>query len=82
MKARLNLTIDERLLISVKKFAQKNDTNVSELVEQFFKKILAPTPVKKTTIIDMVEKLEKPYISPDTDLKALYYKEQGRKHGL
>jgi len=82
MKARLNLTIDERLLVEVKKFAQKNDTNVSELVEHFFKKILKPSPVKQTTIIDLVEKLEKPVINPDADLKDLYYKEQGKKYGI
>ncbi len=82
MKARLNLTIDEHLLVEVKKFAQKNDTNVSELVEHFFKKILKPSPAKQTTIIDLVEKLEKPSIKPDADLKDLYYKEQGKKYGL
>jgi len=36
MKARLNLTIDERLLLDVKKIAAKNGTSLSELVTDYF----------------------------------------------
>ncbi len=75
MKARLNLTIDERLLLDVKKFAAKNDTSLSELVADYFKKISRPT--KKHNIIQFVEKLDKPLIAEDADLVELYYKEQG-----
>ena len=82
MKASLNLTIDEHLLVEVKRFAQKNDTNVSEMVEHFFEKILEPAARRRSTIIDLVEKLDKPAIKAGTDLKKLYYKEQGKKYGL
>ena len=78
MKARLNLTIDERLLMEVKKIAQKNDTSVSELVEHFFKQMIASTPIKQNTIIDLVEKLAPPDITPRLDLKELYYRESYR----
>lgn len=80
MKARLNLTIDERLLLDVKKIAAKNGTSLSELVTDYFKKI--SRPVKKNSIIDYVEKLEKPLITVDTDLLEFYYKEQGHKYGF
>ena len=80
MKAHLNLTIDEHLLVQVKKYVQKNDTNISELVEQFFKKTLKPA--KKATIIDLVEKLERPSIKTESDLKELYYEGQARKYGF
>ena len=80
MKARLNLTVDEGLLINVKKIAQKNNTSVSELVTDFFKKIAKPA--KQKNIIDLVEKLEKPSFAGDADLKELYYKEQGVKYGF
>lgn len=80
MKARLNLTIDQQLLTNVKKIAAKNDTNISEMVSDFFRKIAAPA--KKKNIIDMVEQLDKPIIETDADLKELYYKEQGRKYGF
>ena len=82
MKARLNITIDEQLLVEVKKFAKKNDTNVSELVEHFFERILKPIPKKQASIIDLVEKLKTPVIEPGADLKELYYKEKGRKYDL
>ena len=80
MKARLNLTIDEHLLEEVKKFARRNDVPVSELVEQFFKKMLKPA--KHATIVDLVEKLEKPDIKQETDLKEAYYLGQKGKYGL
>ena len=35
MKSRLNLTIDEHLLLEVKQYAQKNDTTISKLVSHF-----------------------------------------------
>lgn len=77
MKARLNLTIDERLLLDVKKIAAKNGTSLSELVTDYFRKI--SRPVKQNSIIDYIEKLEKPLITGDADLSELYYKEQGHK---
>ena len=79
MKARLNLTIDEQLLLEVKKFAAKNDNSISELVTDFFIKI--SKPVKQKNIIDLVEKLEKPTIADGADLKDCYYKEQQHKYG-
>ena len=80
MKARLNLTIDEHLLQSVKKIAEKNDTSVSELVESFFKRL--SKPVRQKNVIDIIEKLTPPAISADADLKELYYKEQSKKYGF
>ena len=80
MKARLNLTIDEQLLLSVKKMAEKNEISVSELVEEFFKKLTKPA--KQKNIIDIIERLEKPVISADANLKELYYKEQSTKYGF
>ena len=80
MKARLNLTIDEHLLVSVKKIAEKNNTSVSELVTDFFKKL--SRPASRKNILDLVEKLEKPSIAPDADLKELYYKEHGGRYGF
>jgi len=80
MKARLNLTIDEQLLVSIKKIAKKSNTSISELVTVFFKKLAQPT--KRKNIIDLIEQLEQPSIPTGADLKELYYKEQGRKYGL
>ena len=80
MKAHLNLTIEERLLVQIKSYAQKNNTNLSELVEGYFKKLVKPA--NKPNIIDIVEQLERPDIPGDANLKELYYSEQAEKYGF
>ena len=76
MKARLNLTIDETLLAEIKKMATRNDTTVSDLVEQYFKKLLPKK--KQDNILEIVDNLRATDISADTDLKAYYYEQKGK----
>ncbi|MBD1392961.1 DUF6364 family protein [Mucilaginibacter glaciei] len=78
MKSRLNLTIEDSLLTSMKKYAEKKNTSVSNLVEAYFKNLTKPA--KRETFMDMVEKLGPHNIDPKADLKELYY--QNKKHGL
>ena len=80
MKARLNLTIEDSLLDNVKSYAAKQKQSVSELVEGYFKSVTKPS--KRKNIIQMVEKLEKPSISPEADLKDLFHKENAKKYGF
>jgi hypothetical protein len=81
MKTRLNLTIDETLLTCMKQYASKEQTSVSELVENYF--TMLTKPKKKKTIIDLVESLNAPTkIAKDADLKDLFYKDQAKKHGF
>ncbi len=80
MKTRLNLTIDESLLDKIKLFAADKQTSVSELVEDYFRRITKPA--KRKNIISMVEKLEKPTIGAKVDLKEMYYREQSKKYGF
>ena len=54
--------------------------SVSELVENYFKKVTKP--VQRKTVLDLVDELEKPHIDPKADLKELYYKERGEKYGF
>lgn len=77
MKSRLNLTIEESLLKSIKTYAEKQHTSVSDLVENYFKKVIKP--LKKESFMDMVEKLGNHDIDPKADLKEIYY--QDKKHG-
>lgn len=71
MKARLNLTIEAPLLEEVKKYANKQNTSVSELVENYFKVIVRPQ--KKQTFTQLIETLPKPNIPEGVDLMELYY---------
>ncbi|HWZ34561.1 MAG TPA: DUF6364 family protein [Mucilaginibacter sp.] len=80
MKMHVNLSIEKDLIKQVKAYAQKKQTSVSDLVEEYFNKIVRPT--QKTNIIDMIEELEKPAIDRDLDLKKTYYEQQSAKHGF
>lgn len=80
MKARLNLTIDNKLLEEVKVYATKRQQSVSELVEGYFKTITKPS--KRKNILDLVDKLEKPNLPKDANLKDLYYSENAKKYGF
>lgn len=80
MKARLNLTIDNTLLENIKGYALKQQTSISELVENYFKSITKPS--KRKNIISMVEKLDKPVIDTQADLKELYYQDKAKKYGF
>ncbi len=81
MKTRLNLTIEDSLLPHVKEYAASRQISISQMVEDYFKNITQPSP-KKDSIIDMVEKLDSPSFNKDTDLKRLFYEEQGVKYGF
>ena len=81
MKTRLNLTIEDSILLHVKEYAASKQISISQMVEDYFKNIIQPSQ-KKESIIDMVEKLDSPSFNTDTDLKKIFYEEQGRKYGF
>jgi len=80
MKARLNLTIDDALLNTIKIYAQKQGESISELVENHFREI-TKSKKKKKNILQLVEDLKAHSIDPEADLKDLFYKEQSSKNG-
>jgi hypothetical protein len=80
MKARLNITIDEDVLRSVKYFAEAQNSSVSELVENYFKTIVKPK--KKKTLSELIKELPKPNIPENFDWKEAYYKAKKKKYGL
>lgn len=80
MKSRLNITIDNDLLLMIKSLANKKQTSVSELVEDYFKMIVKPA--KRKNIITLVESLPAPKIDFEADLKDLFYQSQSKKYGF
>mgnify|MGYP000754730177 CR=1 FL=1 len=80
MKVRINLTIEGNLLNKIKRYASNKQMSVSELVESYFKSLTKP--VKKKNLLEMVDKLDKPAISSDRNLKKGYYEDQAEKHGF
>ncbi len=81
IKTRLNLTIEESLLLHVKEYATSKQISISQMVEDYFKNIIDPSP-KKENIIDMIEQLESPAFNTDQDLKKLFYEQKGTKYGI
>jgi hypothetical protein len=74
MKSRLNLTIDTPLLVEVKKVAAKQNTNVSKLVENYFLTLVRP--LKKKTLVEILDALPKVNIPENKKLKDLFYEDK------
>ena len=82
MKAKINLSIEEKLVYKIKAYAEEQHTSVSELVEEYFKRVVEPP--KKSNLIDLVKslpKVELPY-PDDVDFKKQYYEEKASKYGF
>ena len=80
MKSRLNITVDEELLNKAKSYAEQHQTSLSKLVETYLE-CLTKKPSKEN-VIELVRKLKKPALPPDTNLKKQYYEEQKNKYGF
>jgi hypothetical protein len=81
MQTRLNITIEESVLLHVKQYAASKHMSISQMVEEYFKNIIEPSS-QKENIIDLVEKLDAPSFDTGGDLKKLFYEEQGGKYGF
>jgi len=80
MKTRLNLTIEDSVLKTMKSYAESRNVSISALVEDHFKTI-SNTP-KHKNILDLLEELDIPPIDSDRDLKKEYYEERAKKYGF
>ena len=56
MKERLNLTIDRKLLETIKVYAASKDMSVSELVENYFLSVTRPK--QPNNILDIMDRME------------------------
>jgi transcription termination factor Rho len=82
MKAKINLSIEEKLIYKIKAYAEEKHTSVSELVEEYFKRVVEKP--KKNDLIELVKslpKVELPY-ADDIDFKKQYYEEKASKYGF
>lgn len=80
MKSKLNLTIEGTLLAKIKRYAASRKTNVSELVESYFNKLLRTS--HKPNIVEFMDSMEKPSSDLPQDLKKAYYEEGKEKYGF
>ncbi|HCN83996.1 MAG TPA: hypothetical protein DIT07_10315 [Sphingobacteriaceae bacterium] len=80
MKAKLNLTIEQELLSKIKAYASNHDTSVSQIVEDYFE--VLSRPKKKESFVEFIDKLPKPQIDPNRNLRKEYYEAKAKKYGL
>ena len=76
MKARLNITLEASLLETVKSFAAKKHTSISQIVEEYFKTITKKSG--KKSLLDLLDELPEPgiHFPKDFDFEKEYYEEK------
>jgi hypothetical protein len=65
MDTKLTLTIDEKLIDQVKHFAHQNKRSVSDLVENYFRLLVAKQYEAQPGIPDVVQELKGSFQAPD-----------------
>jgi hypothetical protein len=80
MKVRINLTIENELLVKAKRYAASKKTSVSELFEDYLNKVVQPS--KRKTVLEVLEKLEAPQFDSKKDLNREFYQKRAKKYGF
>ena len=71
METRVNLTIENEVLIKAKKYAAQVEESLSELVEDYLKKL--SEKADSQSLIDYIDKLDVPEIDAEIDFKKDYH---------
>ena len=82
MKNKLNITIDKSLIIKMRQFAARNNTSVSGLVEEYFKKLVSRPSPKKENFLEIIARLPKPDANFEQVSVEDYYKKREKKYGF
>lgn len=86
MKKRLNITIEEKLLEKIKKYAELQEKSVSSLVEEHFESLTKPKPKLPggMSLVEYMQSLPKSKVEfpEDYNFKEEYYKAKAKKHGF
>lgn len=76
MKKRLSLTVREDLIDQIKKYADHQETSISNIVEEHFQKLLTSSPQRpKVSLLEFVKGLPKSETDypKDFDFQKEYY---------
>ena len=79
MKNRLNITISEVLIEQAQQYAEKHNTSLSALVEEYFIS-LTHRRAKKNNILEYGASLPKPKSNTNGYNKESYYEERKHKY--
>ena len=82
MKTRLNITIEETVLMQIKRYAAAKQVSVSQIIEDHLR-LIVKSSAKKKNLLDVVDQLKAPSDIPtDVDLKKSFYEDQSDKYGF
>ena len=79
MITRVNRTIENEVLINAKRYAFEVEESLSELVEDYLKKIAKKTDSQ--SMIDYIDRLDVPKIDAEIDFKKTYHENKSVKYG-
>jgi len=68
------------LIKQAKRYAAKNKSSLSQMVEAYFRSLARPAG--KKSVIDLLEGLPKPKAPVAGNLKEQYYQQQKKKYGF
>jgi Arc/MetJ family transcription regulator len=80
MKNRLNITVDDTLLEQAKRYAAKNQTSLSRIVEEYFRSLVRPA--RKKNILQLLNKLPKATVKTEGEGRKTYYEGRKTKYGF
>lgn len=84
MKKRLNITVEEKLLEKIKKYAELQNTSLSSLVEEHFEALIKPKtkPPGGMSLVEYMQSLPKFEFPEDFNWKEESYKARAKKYGV
>lgn len=82
MKSLLNITVDGVLIQRAKRYAAKNDTSLSALIEESLRALVTRRPVQKQNVLEFIETLQKPKVNTGHYSKETYYEDNRSKYGF
>lgn len=80
MKTTLTVDVEADLLRAAEKYAKKNNSALSDLIEAYFKRLLMPSAGKN--VVQLVRELPESPLGKEADLTQAYYEDLKAKHGF
>lgn len=81
MKTRVNLTVEIDVLKKAKNYAEEHNTSVSEMVEEYLKKVTKRSKKEMPYFLKVLDKWEPKENYIGRNLKKEYYETKGKRHG-
>lgn len=81
MKNRVNITIDDKLVLEAKRFAARKNISLSQLIENYLKGLTTKKSSKKN-VLELLNELPNPKMETEKSSVDSYYEERKGKYGF